>query len=155
MTPDDILDGPRLQPEDDVALRTLIARYAHVADAGDLDRFAALFMQDGSWTRENAPPASQGGSGLPQETKRGAEALREMIRASIIARFKRKFRHQMTDIVLTADARPDVAHGLCRALITDWRDGPGKIAMSARYIWEFRREDAWKIASASVRVLPE
>lgn len=155
MTREEILDGRRLAPEDDVALRTLIARYAHVADAGDLDRFVALFTPDGSWTRENSPPASQGGSGLPQETKRGPEALREMIRASIIERFDRKFRHQMTDIVLSAGAGPDVAHGLCRALITDWREGPGKMAMSALYTWEFRRGDDWKIAAASVRVLPE
>ena len=156
MTWGEILDGSRLPPEEDVALRTLIARYAHVADAGDLDRFTALFTEDGTWTRENSPPASQGGSGLPQETKRGEQALRAMIQSSIIDRFNRKFRHQMTDVVLTVGSDADTAHGLSRALITDWRDGAGKIAMNGLYTWRFQRvAGEWKIASASVRVLPE
>lgn len=156
MTRDGILDGPRVTAEDDTALRTLIARYAHAADAGELDRFVALFTEDGSWTRENSPPASQGGSGLPQETKRGPEALRQMIQSSIIDSFNRRFRHQMTDIVITAGADADTAHGISRALITDWREGAGRMAMMGHYTWRFRRVDGdWRIASASVRVLPE
>lgn len=145
-----------MQGGDDAALRNLVARYAYRADAGDLDGFAALFTEDGSWTRENTPPAGNGGSGLPAETVVGAEALKAMIRASIIERFQRKFRHQMTDILIEPGAGPDEAKGLSRALISNWRDGPGQMAMCAAYTWAFRRTAAgWRIASASVRVLPE
>ena len=54
-----------LPAADELAIRNLLARYVHFADAGELDAFASLFTEDGSWTRENTPPASQGGSGLP------------------------------------------------------------------------------------------
>ena len=148
--------GRDLDPADDVALRNLIARYAYRADAGDLDGFAALFTEDGSWTRENTPPAASGGSGLPSETVTGAVALKAMIQASIIDRFQRKFRHQMTDMLIEAGKGPDAARGFSRALITNWRDGPGQIAMCAQYSWVFRRTGSgWRIASASVYVLPD
>lgn len=141
---------------DDAALRNLIARYAYRADAGDLDGFAALFTEDGSWTRENTPPAGAGGSGLPAETVRGAAALKAMIQASIVERFRRRFRHQMTDLLIEPGTGPDEALGQSRALISNWRDGPGQMAMCAAYRWQFRRTaEGWRIASASVRVLPD
>ncbi|MGV6871921.1 nuclear transport factor 2 family protein [Pseudochelatococcus sp. B33] len=156
MTRDEILDADPPEQTVELTLRRLIARYAHVADAGDQDRFVALFTVDGTWTRENSPPAEAGGSGLPPEVRQGEAALRELLQGSIVDRFKRKFRHQMTDVVIAAGRGVDEAHGLCRALITNWRDGPGKLAMSALYQWEFRRiSGVWKVASVSVRVLPE
>lgn len=140
---------------DDLAMRNLLARYAHYADAGDPDRFAALFVQDGSWTRENSPPASLGGSGLPSQTVTGHAQLRRMIEESIIARFRRLFRHQMTDILIEPGDGPDIAHGLCRALITDWREGGGKIAMCATYRSVFvRTPEGWRFRSVRVSVLP-
>ena len=141
---------------DDLACRNLIARYAYRADAGELEAFADLFTPDGTWTRENSPPVALGGSGLPSETMVGREKLKLMIENSIINRFNRKFRHQMTDVLIEPGDSPDHATGLSRALITDWRDGPGKIAMCAVYTWGFvRTTDGWRIKSASLRVLPE
>ena len=146
---------PQMHLADDLACRNLIARYAHLADAGELDAFADLFTPDGSWTRENSPPAAHGGSGLPSETMVGHEKLKLMIENSIIKRFNRKFRHQMTDVLIEPGDSPDDAKGVCRALITDWREGPGKIAMCGSYSWRFTRTtDGWRFKSASVNVLP-
>ena len=148
-------DG-QMPVSDDLALRNLVAKYAHYADAGELEKFADLFIDDGSWTRENSPPASQGGSGLPAETFRGREALKTMIENSIIKRFNRKFRHQMTDVLVEAGQSGDIAHIKLRALITDWRDGPGKIAMCGNYTCVAIRADAgWRFQSVSVYVFPD
>ena len=141
--------------EDELEMRNLLARYVHHADAGELDAFAALYTEDGTWTRENTPPASTGGSGLPAKTVRGHEAIKSMIEAAIIRRFKRMFRHQMTDVLIEAGDGPDDARGRCRTLITDWREGPGKIAMIGHYSFRFRRTpQGWRVASVSVGVLP-
>jgi hypothetical protein len=149
------MSDDQLPVVDELALRNLIARYAHFADAGDLDAFANLFVRDGTWTRENSPPTALGGSGLPSETVVGHDGLKAMIENSIIKRFNRKFRHQMTDVLIERGGGPDEARGLCRALITDWRDGPGKIAMCGAYTSTFvRTADGWRFKSVSVNVLP-
>ena len=45
--------------------------------------------------------------------------------------------------------------GHARALITDWRDGAGKIAMFGKYDVRFRRTPiGWRISDVKVRVLP-
>jgi SnoaL-like domain len=145
----------QLPVADDLALRNLVARYAYFADAGDLDAFANLFVKDGSWTRENTPAAARGGSGLPAETVVGHDKIKTMIDESIIKRFNRKFRHQMTDVLIEPGDGPDDAKGRSRALITDWREGAGKIAMCGAYTWRFvRTPDGWRLKSASVNVLP-
>lgn len=146
----------RLPVEDELELRNLVAYYAHHADAGESDAFAALYTENGSWTRENSPPAEMGGSGLPAQTMLGSEELKTMIEESIIRRFKRKFRHQMTDVLIEAGEGPGEAQGRCRALITDWSQGAGRIAMMGQYTFRFcRTAEGWRFASVSVRVLPE
>lgn len=147
---------PPVRVEDELSMRNLLARYVHLADAGDLDGFAGLFLEDGTWTRENSPPATQGGSGLPAQTMTGHEEIRLMIENSIIKRFQKKFRHQMTDVLIEPGEGPDDARGRCRALITDWREGAGKIAMCGSYTFRFARTPSgWRFRSVSVAVLPE
>lgn len=149
------MDALAVRVEDELAMRNLLARYVHFADAGDLDRFVGLFLDEGTWTRENSPPAAQGGSGLPAQTMTGHAEIRQMIQSSIIDRFDRKFRHQMTDVLIEPGNDPDEAIGRCRALITDWRDGPGKIAMCGAYTFRFARTEAgWRFRSVGVSVLP-
>lgn len=141
---------------DDLALRNLVAKYAHYADAGELERFADLFIEEGTWTRENSPPASQGGSGLPAETFRGHGALKKMIENSIIKKFNRKFRHQMTDVLIEPGETDAFASVRLRALITDWRDGPGKIAMCGNYTCvAVKTQAGWRFKSVSVYVFPD
>jgi uncharacterized protein (TIGR02246 family) len=42
--------------EDDLAIRTVLARIAHYSDAGDLDDYAAQFTDDATWEMPPAPP---------------------------------------------------------------------------------------------------
>lgn len=148
---------PRLPVDDELEIRSLFARYGHLADAGD-PLFVELFTEDATWTRLNSPPASQGGSGLPPETIRGRDKLGSLMVEVMQKKFLKRMHHQMTDFyVEPASDTDDVnqAIGHARALITDWRDGPGKIAMFGIYTLRFRRTgDGWRICDASVRVRP-
>lgn len=143
-----------LPVEDELAIRSLFARYGHFADAGD-SAFADLFTDDGTWTRANSPPPSLGGSGNPAETLQGRAQLLELMSGIMINKFKGLMRHQMTDFYVEPGDNADHAKGLSRALITDWRDGPGKIAMIGTYQSTFvRTPDGWRIKSVIVNVLP-
>ena len=145
-----------IAPADELQIRNLIARYAFATDGGDKEGFASLFLEDGSWRRENSPPAALGGSGLPSQTIRGRTGLMELIEASTIGRFQLKARHQMTDVLVEPGADENAAKVLFRALVTDWREGPGRVSMCVFYTAEcVRTADGWKFASISARVLPE
>ncbi len=145
-----------LAPADELQIRNLIARYALHTDAGDAEAFANLYIAEGSWTRENSPPVALGGSGLPRETFRGRPALAKLIESSTINRFQRKVRHHMTDVLVEPAASPHEANLTFRALVTDWMDGPGKIAMSVHYRGSsVRTDEGWLFKDISARVLPE
>lgn len=141
--------------EDELAIRSLFARYGPFADVGD-SRFAELFTEDATWTRENSASTSMGGSGLPIETLYGREAMQGLIVEVMQEKFKGLMHHQMTDFYVEPSDTQDEAEGYARALITDWRDGPGKIAMFGTYRISFvRTSEGWLIRSISVSVLPK
>ena len=145
---------PRLPVDDELEIRNLVARYGPLADAGE-SAFIELFTEDATWTRENSPPVSMGGSGLPRETI-SREALGALMTEVMQKKFRQRMHHQFTDFYVEPGATADEAHGYARALITDWRDGPGKFAMFGKYTFAFARTaDGWRIRSASVYVLPD
>jgi SnoaL-like domain len=144
-----------LSPADDLQIRNLIARYALYTDGGEPEKFANLFLDAGSWTRENSPPKHLGGSGLPRETLVGREQLIGLIK-TVVSRFSGKIRHQMTDLMLEPGSDETRANIVFRALVTDWTAGPGKVAMTVHYTGEcVKTADGWKFAWVSARVLPE
>ncbi len=146
---------PRLPVDDELDIRSLFARYGHLADAGD-PLFVELFTNDATWTRANSPPASMGGSGLPPETILGRVALGAMMVNVMQKKFRQRMHHQFTDLYLEPGVSRDEAVGHARALITDWRDGPGKFAMFGKYDVCFRRTlDGWRICDVVVHVLPD
>ena len=145
---------PHLPVDDELEIRSVFARYGHLADAGD-PNFIQLFTEDATWTRANSPPAAHGGSGLPPETLHGRDKLLTLMEEVMKKKFKQRMHHQMTDFYVVPGATADDAMGHARALITDWRDGPGKIAMFGIYTLRFRRtDDGWRICDATVRVRP-
>ena len=145
-----------LPPADELQVRNLIARYALHTDAGEPEAFAALYTEDGSWTRENSPPVALGGSGLPSQTFTGREALADLIIQSAINRVQRKVRHQMTDVLVEPGDNAEEARITFRALVTNWMDGPGKIAMCVHYRGlAVKRAEGWMLQTISARVLPE
>ena len=146
---------PRLPVDDELEIRSLFARYGHLADAGDV-AFGLLFTEDGSWTRLNSGNVGQGGTGLPPETIRGRAAMvQQMMVETVQRKFRGLVRHQMTDFYVEPGQSADEAIGYSRALITDWRDGPGKISMLATYHTRFvRTADGWLIQHIDCALLP-
>lgn len=143
-------------PADELQIRNLIARYAYATDGGEKEAFADLFLEDGAWTRANSPPAAQGGSGLPSQTVRGRTGLMELIETAIIERWQLKVRHQMTDVLVEPGPDETSARARFRAVVTDWREGAGRLAMSVDYTAACVRTDGgWKFATVTARVLPE
>lgn len=144
---------PSVTPEDDTRIRALYARYCHYFDANRIADWAGLFTADGSFTRVNAPPAGKGGSGLPAETATGRAAL-VALGERAQASFRGLMRHQQTDIFIDMTG-PDSAEGTSYGLITDWRDGPGRIAMIGTYRTRLARQaDGWRFASVAIDILP-
>jgi hypothetical protein len=142
-------------PADELHIRNLIARYAYAIDGGEKEAFASLFLEDGAWTRENSPLATQGGSGPPQ-TVRGRTGLMDLIETAIIGRFQLKVRHQMTDVLVEPGPDENSAKARFRGLVTDWREDPSRVSMCVNYTAAcVRTDDGWKFATVSVRVLPE
>lgn len=140
---------PRLPVDDELAIRNLFARYGHLADAG-APAFIDLFTEDATWTRENSAPASMGRSGLPRETISRA-APGALMTEVMQKKIRQRMHHQFADFHVEPGATADAAQGHARALITDWRDGPGKFSMIGKYTLEFARTASdWRIRSASV-----
>lgn len=147
--------GDRLPIEDDLAIRFMFSKYAHLADSGDAEGWADLFTEDASWTRVNSPSRDKGGSGQPAGTMTGRSQLAQMVVDTVHVRFNYLCRHQITDVHLACGDDPDSAIGLARALITDWTEGPGKISMVADYDLTFARTaGGWKISSIACTLLP-
>jgi len=144
-----------LTVEDELAIRSMFARYVHLLDGGDAEGWANLFTEDGRWTRLNSPPRELGGSGLPAETVQGRANLVAMAVGVVRDRFRYRSRHQMTDVVIDAGDAPDHARGMSRAIITDWTAGPGKLAMVGDYRLQFARTpQGWRIKSIDCELVP-
>ena len=74
--------------------------------------------------------------------------------ADEIGRFQRKARHQMTDVLVEPGPDEKSAKARFRALVTDWREGPGRVSMCVDYMAAcVRTDDGWKFATVSARVL--
>ena len=149
-------DYVTLPIEDELAIRNMFARYGHLLDSGDARGWANLFTEDASWTRLNSPPRAMGGSGLAAETVSGRENLYQMAIDVVQTRFNKLCRHQVTDFFVEAGDTPDHARGKCRAIITDWNEGPGKLAMVGDYTLAFRRTpQGWRVQSIACDLVPK
>lgn len=149
-------DYVTLPIEDELAIRNMFARYGHLLDSGDARGWANMFTEDASWTRLNSPPRAMGGSGLAAETVSGRENLYQMAIDVVQTRFNKLCRHQVTDLFIEAGDTPDHARGKCRAIITDWNEGPGKLAMVGDYTLAFRRTpQGWRVQSIACDLVPK
>ncbi|MDR5654012.1 nuclear transport factor 2 family protein [Ruixingdingia sedimenti] len=146
--------GKMLNIEDEREIQFLLAHYVHYLDAADGPRWAALFTQDGRWIRRNAAPVEQGGSGIAAGVRQGRAELAALAEFSV-QNFKGLCRHQMTDVVLWQGADAGTAEGKCRMIISDFRHGPGRVAMAGSYDLSFTRTpEGWRIAALSADFLP-
>ena len=145
---------PRLTLEDRAEIMTLYARYGRLVDGGDGDGYAALFTEDGSFARTNPSPATSGGSGLPPQDFKGRAALRQLV-LDLAKEFVGKMRHQLTDVLIEPGEEPDQAIGTCYGLITDWREGVGRISMHCTYYTTIvRTPQGWRFKDMTIERLP-
>jgi ketosteroid isomerase-like protein len=131
----------------------LFARYGRLVDGGNADGYVALFTEDGSFARTNAILPGQG-SGLPPAAFEGRAALHKLV-LDLAGQFRGKMRHQLTDVHIEAGDRPGEARGTCYALITDWREGAGKLSMHGTYhVSIVRTSDGWRFKDIRLDRLP-
>ena len=131
----------------------LFARYGRCVDSGDADGYIALFTEDGSFSRTNA--IKQGtGSGLPPARFAGHKALHQLVK-DIALQFQGKMRHQLTDILIEPGEHDGQAKAVCYGLITDWREGAGKLSMHGTYrVSIVRTARGWKFKEVALDRLP-
>lgn len=140
--------------EDEREIHRLYALYCHYFNHGEASKWVALFAPDGSFTRENPSAAVPGQQVNPAGTTKGHAALMEMALGRR-EMFKGLVRHQQTDIVLNRGQDVDHASGISFILLTDWRDGPGKIRAVGDCFAEFiRTDEGWRFQSIRLSTLP-
>lgn len=140
--------------EDERRILRLYALYCHTFNHGEAEGWAGLFTTDGSFTRLNAGAKQHGNFGNPAGTTAGTENLIAMAKGRREL-FKGLVRHQQTDMVIEPGKNVDHANGRSFILVTDWRDGPGRLAAVGDCTAEFvRTADGWRFASITLSTLP-
>lgn len=143
-----------LPVEDERRILRLHALYCHYFNHGEAENWASLFAEDGSFTRLNAGAKQHGNFGNPAGTVKGRDDLIAMAQGRR-EMFKGLVRHQQTDMVIEPGRDHDHAVGKSFILVTDWRDGPGRLAAVGDCAAEFVRTPAgWRFLSITLATLP-
>lgn len=143
----------KLSLEDHHEIMQLYARYGRCVDGGDADGYVGLFTEDGSFARTN-PIVEGTGSGLPPAKFEGHAALQRLVE-DLATQFRGKMRHQLTDILIEPGEEDGEAHGVCYGLITDWREGSGKLSMHGTYQMRIVRTPlGWRFTDVALSRLP-
>ncbi|MDA8044437.1 MAG: nuclear transport factor 2 family protein [Actinomycetota bacterium] len=136
--------------EDELAIRNLVARLAHLADAGDLEAdYLPLFTEDAEWCF----PGSADAEAEPA-TVRGLEA----IRADRVARRASGFqgpgshtRHVNTTLAVRVDGSDRAEAESYWMFVGDTRSPAPQLRGIGHYSDEFRRtSDGWKLARRTI-----
>jgi hypothetical protein len=140
--------------DDERQIVRLFALYCHTFNHGAAEEWAGLFAADGRFTRLNAGAVQHGNFGNPAGTVAGTENLIEMAKGRR-EMFKGLVRHQQTDMIV--EPGPDKDHAVAKSfiLVTDWRDGPGRLAAVGDCTAEFvRTANGWRFQSITLSTLP-
>jgi 3-phenylpropionate/cinnamic acid dioxygenase small subunit len=122
----------KLDVEARLDIHDLLARYCHLVDSGDAEGWSALFAEDGVFDVPGAIHLV------------GRAQLRSMP-GIVLQQGERKWRHQITNIVVEAGDTPDTAHVRAYGVLSDWRKG-GVLAAFSDYRIELRRvQGAWQV----------
>lgn len=137
--------------EDERAILRLYAKYCHYFAHGEPEHWVEIFTDDGVFEKRNP---SHGGLGTSAERIEGHAGLIEMTNGRR-SKFNGQVRHQQTDIIIEPGAGADEAVGKSLILVTDWRDGAGRLAALGTCDAEFRRtEDGWRFSRITLSSLP-
>lgn len=126
--------------EDELAIHRLIVRYGLGVDAGDPERGAAVFTEDGVYD-------------VDVGRMEGREAVREMVRGARHQEMVGHCAHQIGPAVVTLDgSERATAAGYSRVYL-ETRAGTHVYRVSANR-WELvKRDGEWQIARRTTRVL--
>ena len=126
--------------EDDLAIRTVLARIAHYSDTGSLDDYAAQFTDDATWEMPPAPP------------KHGRAAIRTAAtarRANGETGPGTQTRHVITTVAVSVDGHTAVAESYWQ-FYTATATAPALRSMGS-YRDTFRRTPAgWRLARRQI-----
>lgn len=140
--------------EDGQKSRRLYALYRHYFNHGEAEAWVALFAPDGSFARLNPSAAASGQAANPAGAVAGRKAPMEMALGRR-KMFQGLARHQQTDMVITPGADAGHASSVSFTLLTDWREGPGKIRAVGDCHAEFvRLPEGWRLRSLTLSTLP-
>jgi hypothetical protein len=143
-----------LPAHDERQIVRLYALYCHYFNHGEAENWAGIFAQDGSFTRLNAGAKQHGNFGNPAGSVVGRADLIEMAK-SRREMFKGLVRHQQTDMVIEPGRDADHAVGKSFILVTDWREGPGRLTAVGDCAAEFvRTAEGWRFLSITLSTLP-
>jgi SnoaL-like domain len=140
--------------EDEQTIRRLLALYCHYFNHGEAEKWVELFAPEGTFERLNASTAASGQTANAAGATQGHAALLELANGRR-EMFRGLVRHQQTDAVITPGPDADHAESISFILLTDWRDGPGKLRAvgdcHARYV---RLPHGWRFQSITLSTLP-
>jgi uncharacterized protein (TIGR02246 family) len=131
------------QVADELEIRNVVARLAHLADNSgpdDLDEYVSLYTDDAVW-------------GVSGNEIRGSAAIREAARERRLAGQQgpgTNSRHIITTVAVRVDGADDAVCDACLLFLRDTSSSPA-IALVARYHDVLRRHDGrWKVARREI-----
>jgi hypothetical protein len=143
--PKDLLDMTSVDPAalaDELAIRSVVARLAHLADYGDVDEYLDLYAEGGTWQRPSQ-----------QERFQGAEELRAIVlkrRKELVQGPEVDSAHCNTTLWVELHGDGTATAHSYYIFICDGRSAP-IIRSTGRYEDRFVKTDAgWKLASRTV-----
>lgn len=133
-----------LSTEDLLEIHDLYARYGHYFDAGEVDRWAALFTPDATFVVEAAGTA-------PGRELRGTAELAALVRNGQQGAYaKRGIRHEVTNVVI--EATEAGARGKAYWTVVRVGDNqPPQVTLTGRYVDELvKGAGGWRFYSKRV-----
>ncbi|RDE07882.1 nuclear transport factor 2 family protein [Pelagibacterium lacus] len=149
-----LINAEPLPIEDERQILRLYALYCHTFNHGDAQDFVDLFTPEAGFVKLNTGVKEFGSLGTPKGDAHGHAELLDLAlgRREL---FKGLVRHQQTDMVICSGESEDVAWGKSFILVTDWRDGPGRLAAVGDCTASFARTSAgWRFSRIELSTLP-
>ena len=141
-------DGMGDATSDELAIRNVIARLAHLADGGDLDQYLSLMTEDVVWSMPANP-----GVGLPASERHGHEEIAAGVRDRTAQHLQgpgSDTMHVVTSVAV--ELRGDEATSESTFLFFGTATQQPTVRSMGRYRDELRRtDDGWKLARRTIR----
>lgn len=134
----------------DAEIRTILARLAHLADAGEIDQYLSLFTDDAVWRMPANP-----GIGLEASERRGVDAIAAGVRERRQAGVQgpgTATKHLVTTTAVRLDGPDTAVAESYWIFLVDTTSAP-RIQSTGRYEDTFRRtDDGWRLAVRSIEL---